>query len=685
MKNNKGSELRGVVREPAQLIGADQLRFTEDEIRRYFKSLGRALTAEETRFAFAATEGWAIGVAAVAKTGKIDSGSSHYLFASYFESQVWNAWDLDLREFCLRTSVVDEFDPELARLLTGRPDARAVMDELNRTNTFLSRLHGDAYRYHHLFQDFLREKAAADGIDRPKLCKAAAAYYREHRDYSRALRFWMESGDYRGIDAYLLLFLFENNRGNIAEYADFLNTFFVDEVPERAFKECPPLHVLGAWHAYLTSRRELFERHMDAVYRNLPRIARADSRFMEYALLAYSVDHRTSILEKVKHFRAFGRFIKRFTPEGLATNIASFTHNLPYMHRSNLDYSDLALEAGSMRKLEGNFSLLLGQEWRYIEPGIPACFAYERNRLDEALEGIERARAAMIPENKVEGRLCVVVMYQQTLWQLGRTDEADAVLDELDGLVEREAPFFLPNLKAHRAKLSLFDADKRVARTWLDEFFVTEVERVELYRVPQHFTTARAHLALEHRAEALRVLDLLDRFGREFNRPLDVGEAGVLKAALLWAYGKKAESCEALSSALEALAPYGFVRIVADEGASVEPVLKRLLKQVSAPEYDGPLRRSYVHELLLAAHATAQRHSGVTANIVPKKKPVKLSQQQALVLELLAQGRCNADIVAEMGLSLSTVKSHTAAAYRKLGVHTAMDAVLKARELGLLE
>lgn len=663
----------------------DELRFTEDEIRRYFKSLGRALTAEETRFAFAATEGWAIGVAAVAKTGKIDSGSSHYLFASYFESQVWNAWDLDLREFCLRTSVVDEFDPELARLLTGRPDARAVMDELNRTNTFLSRLHGDAYRYHHLFQDFLREKAAADGIDRPKLCKAAAAYYREHRDYSRALRFWMESGDYRGIDAYLLLFLFENNRGNIAEYADFLNTFFVDEVPERAFKECPPLHVLGAWHAYLTSRRELFERHMDAVYRNLPRIARADSRFMEYALLAYSVDHRTSILEKVKHFRAFGRFIKRFTPEGLATNIASFTHNLPYMHRSNLDYSDLALEAGSMRKLEGNFSLLLGQEWRYIEPGIPACFAYERNRLDEALEGIERARAAMIPENKVEGRLCVVVMYQQTLWQLGRTDEADAVLDELDGLVEREAPFFLPNLKAHRAKLSLFDADKRVARTWLDEFFVTEVERVELYRVPQHFTTARAHLALEHRAEALRVLDLLDRFGREFNRPLDVGEAGVLKAALLWAYGKKAESCEALSSALEALAPYGFVRIVADEGASVEPVLKRLLKQVSAPEYDGPLKRSYVHELLLAAHATAQRHSGVTANIVPKKKPVKLSQQQALVLELLAQGRCNADIVAETGLSLSTVKSHTAAAYRKLGVHTAMDAVLKARELGLLE
>ncbi len=31
------------------------------------------------------------------------------------------------------------------------------------------------------------------------------------------------------------------------------------------------------------------------------------------------------------------------------------------MHRSNLDYSDLALEEGSMRKLEGTSALLLRQ------------------------------------------------------------------------------------------------------------------------------------------------------------------------------------------------------------------------------------------------------------------------------------------------------------------------------------
>ena len=54
------------------------------------------------------------------------------------------------------------------------------------------------------------------------------------------------------------------------------------------------------------------------------------------------------------------------------------------------------------------------------------------------------------------------------------------------------------------------------------------------------------------------------------------------------------------------------------------------------------------------------------------------------MLKLLARGLRNAEIADECGLTLPTVKSHVQAAYRKLDVHSAPDAVLKARELGLL-
>lgn len=670
------------------VFGADDLRFTADEIRKYFDSLGRFLTPDETRLAHAATEGWAIGVAALAKSGPVAHASSHYLFASYFEDQVWSTWDPALRAFCLSTCVAEEFDTELAALLSGRGDAREVMDGLVRTNTFLSKLHGDTYRYHHLFRDFLRDKAAAEGVDRAALCKRAAEHFRGRHDYTRALRFWMESGDFQGMDTYLLLFLFENNRGSVADYADFLRTLDIESLSDDAYRACPPLRVLAAWYTYLTSQREEYERHMGELYRTLPRIAVSDSRFVEFVILAYSVDHRTTIIEKARKFSFFERFVKRFTPEGLATAIASFTHNLPYPHRCNLDYSAIALEEGGMDLLGRTFAQLLGAEWGYVYPLLPACFAYERNQLDEALMGLEAAEAALVPENKEDGRICVMVMKHAALWQMERVDEADEALDSLAAFAEREAPHFLPNLKAYKAKLALFDADQRTARAWMDEYFVADadrVERIELVRVFQHFTTARALIVLGRADEAEALLGQLRAFGCDLNRPLDAGEAGALLASLLWARGRKAEAVEALAEALEALAPYGYVRVVADEGAAVEPVLKSLADRLARSGYDGPLERAYVQEALLAAHDRAGCFAGVTARLARKEKPAKLSRQQRLMLELLARGLRNAEIAEECGLTLPTVKSHIMAAYRKLGVHNAMDAVLRARELGLLE
>ncbi|HHV12415.1 MAG TPA: response regulator transcription factor [Clostridiales bacterium] len=67
------------------------------------------------------------------------------------------------------------------------------------------------------------------------------------------------------------------------------------------------------------------------------------------------------------------------------------------------------------------------------------------------------------------------------------------------------------------------------------------------------------------------------------------------------------------------------------------------------------------------------------------QKPVKLSKQQKSVLELLAKGYKNAKIVDMTGLSINTIRYHTKIVYRKLDVSNAMDAVLRARELGLIE
>lgn len=63
--------------------------------------------------------------------------------------------------------------------------------------------------------------------------------------------------------------------------------------------------------------------------------------------------------------------------------------------------------------------------------------------------------------------------------------------------------------------------------------------------------------------------------------------------------------------------------------------------------------------------------------------PAGLSPREREVLELIATGATNPEIAAQLYLSPHTVKEHTSALYRKLGVRNRAEAVQRAQRLGL--
>lgn len=78
------------------------------------------------------------------------------------------------------------------------------------------------------------------------------------------------------------------------------------------------------------------------------------------------------------------------------------------------------------------------------------------------------------------------------------------------------------------------------------------------------------------------------------------------------------------------------------------------------------------------------------AVLISKRREVesqleKLTPREKEVLRLMAEGAASRDIASRLGISYTTVRTHIRSLGSKLGVHSKLEAIIKARELALVE
>lgn len=694
-----------------------ELAFDRAETAALCRQLELPLSEADLDTLWRRTEGWAaaLRLAAFSLHGHpqparflAEFAGTDRALADYLISEVLAHLPRDMREFTLRTSIVDCVSPDLAETLTGLEGATLTLAALERLGAPVQPTgpDGRAYRYHPLFRELLRAHLHhAHPRDVPLLHRRAAHWYSEQGQVMPAIGHALagEAWDLAGeliTDNWLDLFLCGGSatmRGPIAR------------LPAEVVAADPRLAAASAGGRLQDGEPQEAERHLAIAHEGRGRISAQAREPLDLILTAVAL-HHARLCVRVADAKRFAHTLEnaaRSSSHHRWTSLRSFAlANLGATHlwSGNFAAADLHLQEALALATEDRHEQIAvdclaqlavvrlrhGELTRAEElcsravevaeqrgwgdgPAVACAYlaaaacAYHRGEFEHT-EGLLRNASVAADTAEAPVRLAIGVLQALALAAAGPRSAARGVLklrairaEQVDGT---PMPVFL--------KIALADAEPRVLGA------AGEFEQARS-------TLAEARVDLPDCAELLVRQASLELHEREFEQaahsltralasqgdephPTTLVEAWLLSALVEHAAGDWQAASRALDNAL---AP-----------AEHEPYHSAFL-----------LQGTVVRELLEHQAQTGTAHPAlleVLLDGVGQRPPdtatltEPLTEREQRILRYLPTMLSNAEIGAEVFVSLNTVKTHLRSIYRKLDVNGRADAVDRARKLGLL-
>jgi len=245
--------------------------------------------------------------------------------------------------------------------------------------------------------------------------------------------------------------------------------------------------------------------------------------------------------------------------------------------------------------------------------------------------------------------------------RLGEFQLALDVLDELDlpSVPGEEHP-----IRAFAALLGGADS----ARAWLAAHPTVSALEPDSAKENHLLIVARLLTSAHRTNESIALLQKIIRFAKTNERIHTLIQADVALAVI-------ASQPETLLTALTLAEPEGYLTTFTLEGEPLANMLQYLLRQ---PNLE-PRLQTYARKILSAFEPTPRPSKPASGLVEP------LSAREIEVLRYIAEGLSNPEIARRMYLSTNTLKAHTQNIFLKLEVHNRLQAVSRAKELGLIE
>jgi LuxR family transcriptional regulator, maltose regulon positive regulatory protein len=710
-------------------IRAADLGFTLDEARALLNAAGVQLPEWALVLLAERTEGWAAGLrlAAQSLAGHPDPEraaaefcGSERTVANYLLAEVLDRLDEQARRLLLRTSVLEWVPGPLADVLTGKPGAERILQDLEQAGAFVVSLNmrRSVFRYHRLFAELLQlELRRTEPALIHELHTAAAGWFTDHGHPVEAIRHAQAAQDWNRAarllcGQWLGLYL----DGQAATAHELLKAFPADIAADAE------LTALRAADELNRGSLDKAERHLALATEELaPRTVRRTSpssltvdwrgRFqVELAILRMFLARQRgdlpAVAEETQRLLSRPADAGQLTREADLRAVSLISLGVAEMRAAQSEQAERHLKQGvaQARRIGRPYLELTGLT-HLVPPGVVPSHRRGERRSRQAIELAERHGWSDEP---ITGVACTHLGSALTIQ--GRLDEAEPWLDRaqrtFQAEVEPAAGMTLHWARGgiamargrHQEALAAFRAGRQLAR-----LLVTAQADAAKMRASE----LQALVRLGESAGVEAALAAMDPSRRA------TGEMCIVLAELELAKGDP----RAATAALAPVTDRGFVSgvhpvwviealllaVIAydalGDGAAAGHVLERVLDLVG-PE--AALLPFLLHPApgLLERHARhCAAHAALIVSILdvlgrgrkPEAPPGEqghlpepLSRGEIRVLRYLPTSLSVPEIAEELYLSENTVRTHTRHIYRKLGAHRRRDAVERARVLDLL-
>ena len=722
---------------------AADLRFTPDETASLLNDrLGLDLSPEDLSLLEKRTEGWVTGLhlAALSLKNTADrhgflqafAGSDRFVL-DYLMEEVLARQSPDVADFLLQTSLLDRFSADLCNHVTGRSDGESMLRRLEAANLFVIPLDNERlwFTYHALMRSFLRAvQRQRDPAGAGTVHLRACAWFEARGDILDAIQHGLRAGADETIGRLI------RSNGLALVFQGELTTVLAWLHDDRASwpKTGPWLRIAQLWaHSFsgdettvseeLTQTRALVEQGLQALQHDPnskaaadlcqglaqltaigAQLAFMDGRHAEAAKLAQeAVDRlpptdtttrRYSYVIRGMALRQMGELSAAIEALAQADAPAGEGERIPAPARGLATLAAIQIWLGRLDEAEVACRRLIelhDDHLRRCGRRLPiAAFGYarlsevcrQRNQLEEAVRLAQESRALADQWHQIDALYESYTHLARALQASGETDAALILLHRLEQSLRGRFPWLHAQTLLEEAQLCIAHSEDLVcfdrARSWAaahplpddgrlvfrDHAQYLAHARLLLHEVSTDRSRARAGLELTR-----KVLRLLEPSGA---RGL-VLEASTTCALFEAALGDSAGALDRILDCLHEAEPQGYVRLFLEGGGQMTALLAKV------PASDPSL--AYARRLVSASASHPAPRIAVGAPPIIEEP---LSEREREVLRLLASTLSSAEIAEELCVATSTVRSHTKAIYGKLGVHTRLEAIDSARDLGLI-